>query len=470
MFDSGQTQNATDLDADKLHKLAETTGVLGKDIVEIAAFLDGLEASSTKQIGSLNFARDGAEQILTANSEVIEATKTVSEDTKTMIGAVEDSIGFVRSSSQKIQSVAGWVQQLDTKMDALADSLKTVKATNGEIASIASQVNILAINAKIEAARAGEAGRGFSVVADAINELSRRTAKAAETILENITSLSSSVEELRGEASGVGGQASEVIEAADGTDGALASIAERITQTDKDAETISLKASEVQNASAKFAPHFKDMTSAIEDTVSGINQSRARATGLIDLSETLVQNSVSLGAATADFRFIQKVQDVSEEISLALQEGLATQRITEQDLFNKTLTEVAGSNPTQYMAACTSFMEQVALDTIDAAGEFDPKAVFCTVSTYDGYMPVHFKKFRHPQRRDDPNWNAANARNRRVFDDRVGLKASRSKENFLLQIYRRDMGDGVFHMMKDVSSPIIVNGRHWGCTRLGYKL
>lgn len=470
MLDNAQAQNATNLHSDKLHKLTETTGLLGKDIVEIAAFLDGLEANAAKQISSLNFARDGAQQILTANSEVIEATKTVSEDTKAMIGEVEDSLGFVRSSSQKIQSVAGWVQQLDTKMDALADSLKTVRATNGDITSISSQVNILAINAKIEAARAGESGRGFSVVADAINELSRRTAQAAETILENINALSATVEELRSEASGIGGEASEVIEAANGTDGALASIAERIAQTDKDAETISSKASEVQNASAKFAPHFRDMTAAIEETVDGINQSRTRATDLIDLSELLVQNSVSMGAATADYRFIEKVQSVSEEISRAFEEGLKANRITDKNLFDKTLTEIVGSNPTQFMAACTTFVEQIVLDTIDAAGEFDPKVVFCTVSTHDGYMPVHFKTFRHPQRRDDPTWNAANSRNRRVFDDRVGLKASRNKDNFLLQIYRRDMGDGVFHMMKDVSSPIIVNGRHWGCTRLAYKL
>jgi methyl-accepting chemotaxis protein len=40
---------------------------------------------------------------------------------------------------------------------------------------------------------------------------------------------------------------------------------------------------------------------------------------------------------------------------------------------------------------------------------------------------------------------------------------------FLLQSYRRDMGGGRFVAMKDVSSPILVGGRHWGALRLAYK-
>jgi methyl-accepting chemotaxis protein len=40
----------------------------------------------------------------------------------------------------------------------------------------------------------------------------------------------------------------------------------------------------------------------------------------------------------------------------------------------------------------------------------------------------------------------------------------------LVQTYRRDLGGGVFAMMKDLSTPIRVRGRHWGCVRVGYRL
>ena len=56
-----------------------------------------------------------------------------------------------------------------------------------------------------------------------------------------------------------------------------------------------------------------------------------------------------------------------------------------------------------------------------------------------------------------------------MFNDRTGLNAGRNTRPFLLQAYRRDMG-GQFIMMKDISAPIMVQGRHWGGLRIGYKL
>jgi methyl-accepting chemotaxis protein len=93
--------------------------------------------------------------------------------------------------------------------------------------------------------------------------------------------------------------------------------------------------------------------------------------------------------------------------------------------------------------------------------------VFCAAVDVNGYLPTHNKKFSKPQS-DDPTWNTANCRNRRIFDDRVGAAAGRHTEPFLLQAYRRNMGDS-FVLMKDCSAPIYVHGRHWGGVRLAYK-
>ena len=52
----------------------------------------------------------------------------------------------------------------------------------------------------------------------------------------------------------------------------------------------------------------------------------------------------------------------------------------------------------------------------------------------------------------------------------VGLAAGRNTEPFLLQTYRRDMGGGQFVLMKDISAPIVVDGRHWGGLRLAIRV
>jgi len=95
--------------------------------------------------------------------------------------------------------------------------------------------------------------------------------------------------------------------------------------------------------------------------------------------------------------------------------------------------------------------------------------VFCAAIDRNGFLPTHNRKFSQAQG-PDPVWNAANCRNRRMFNDRVGLAAGRNTKPFLLQTYRRDMGGGQFAQMKDVSAPVFVQGRHWGGVRIGYKI
>lgn len=100
--------------------------------------------------------------------------------------------------------------------------------------------------------------------------------------------------------------------------------------------------------------------------------------------------------------------------------------------------------------------------------QFSDKVVFCAAVDRNGYLPTHNLKFSRPQGAD-PVWNAANSRNRRIFADRTGLAAGRNARRFLLQTYRRDMGGGRFVLMKDLSAPIRVQGRHWGGLRLAYQ-
>ena len=107
--------------------------------------------------------------------------------------------------------------------------------------------------------------------------------------------------------------------------------------------------------------------------------------------------------------------------------------------------------------------------TLPFAGVFaDPRIVFSVAWARSGYLPTHNPDYSKPQGKD-PTWNAANCRNRRIFNDRAVQKVGANTKPFLLQTYRRDMGGGKFVLMKDMSSPIFVNGRHWGAFRIGFR-
>ena len=229
----------------RLTKLAETAAALGYEIVDIAGYLDHVDALSAEQLTILRTVRGEAERVMDANGAVQDAVGAVAERTTRTLEAVEGSVEDVRRAGQRSHEVAAWVAELTERMAAVSDNLKAVETNNADIARIAAQVNILAINAKIEAARAGDAGRGFAVVADAINDLSRQTAKAADSITRNVSTLAGWIGTLRDESASVSDEARSVIAESRETDGALVRIAESVRETHTEAQRISAEAEKV---------------------------------------------------------------------------------------------------------------------------------------------------------------------------------------------------------------------------------
>ncbi|NBO20373.1 MAG: methyl-accepting chemotaxis protein, partial [Rhodobacteraceae bacterium] len=174
-----------------------------------------------------------------------------------------------------------------------------------------------------------------------------------------------------------------------------------------------------------------------------------------------------LDVETVDSPYILGVQDAAARISRAFEAEVTAGRIGMSALFDHRYTPIPGTNPAQVMAPFTALTDRI-LPAIQEPMLGLPRVVFCAAVDRNGYLPTHNARFSKAQRPDDLAWNTAHARNRRIFADRVGLAAGQNRNPFLLQAYRRDMGDGQFVMMKDVSAPILVRGRHWGGLRLAY--
>lgn len=129
-------------------------------------------------------------------SNILDQTNKASNAAESMIAAserVNDTVKSGTLSAQEMEIQADNVRSnskvVEEVIVALTDKIQRVGTFVDTIISISSQTNLLALNASIEAARAGEAGRGFSVVADEIRQLSEDTETASNNITKIIQEL-----------------------------------------------------------------------------------------------------------------------------------------------------------------------------------------------------------------------------------------------------------------------------------------
>lgn len=194
----------------------------------------------------------------------MELHATISEITNTM----EKSAQSADESYAKAQLYADKADNSREEMNSMMAAMERINAASNrigdiisEIESIASQTNLLSLNASIEAARAGESGRGFAVVADQIRVLANQSAKAAVDTRELIEGSIREVSE--------GNRAAENVAAA------IGSVVDGIKQ--------------IADFSKNLKTMVDDQTEAMRQAEKGINQ----------ISEVVQSNAATAQEASA---------------------------------------------------------------------------------------------------------------------------------------------------------------------------
>ncbi|MCA3268669.1 MAG: methyl-accepting chemotaxis protein [Azospirillum sp.] len=456
-------------DARVMTDVATEAGSLGVELADVAGYVDDVAASLAKQVGHLEATRIATEEMASANVDVGRAADEAKALAGRVAGEMTQSRTQVDAAIGDIAALVGNAREIAGDLAGLQQALERIGKVAKQIDVIARQTNLLALNATIEAARAGEAGKGFAVVAGEVKILARQTAEATAEIGATLGELGQQAKRLIGqsESSQSRARSAEAGTAAIGS--VMGSIGTHIDEVVGRIERISGAVHENAGRATKVLDAVRAVSEGVGTSSKSIDRAKGRIDNLVTMGERLIRITAASGVETVDSPFIKAVCDTAAKIAAALEGALSRGEATISDLFDETYVPIAGTNPQQVR---TKFLD-IADRHFPAIQEpmlgLDPRVVFCAAVDRNGYLPTHNAKFSKPHG-PDPAWNTANGRNRRIFNDRVGLAAGRNESAFLVQTYRRDMGGGQFALMKDVSAPISIRGRHWGGVRLAYRI
>ncbi len=294
---------------DESEKMMESAEKVRIGLDESSGSANSVSATMEEMSASMEEIAATLENIVVGNNQVAGEIADVGTQVNDGVGLVSEiqirademhrtTVESKETTGQILEEIRGTLQEAVDE----SKSVEKIRELTGEILNIASQTNLLSLNASIEAARAGDAGRGFAVVADEIRGLADNSKDTANNIQEISVLVINAVDKLSE-------SAERMLEFIDGkvmTD--YDSFVDIVVQYKKDAESVNSILEAISNNTDTISETMQSMNIGINDISVAIDEN---AKGVVNVA----QNMVSL---VDEIEQIQGETEKNEEISLQL--------------------------------------------------------------------------------------------------------------------------------------------------------
>src|SRR6056297_2665458 len=424
--------------------------------------------SQAKEASSKACEQGELSRLVFGNSQVATQTlNTISDNTQQIASSTSDNLDSARQAMTELQSVnqnmetmLTQIHQHDLSIREMGDKSRDIRKIISTIQGISFQTGLLSLNAAVEAARAGQAGKGFSVVASEVKKLAEQANQASEQIAGQITDMLTSIDRALHESKTINEAAGHTMSASRTAYDSYEGMIRDFEENHNLLTHITASVEEISAANMQTHEQVENINDLSMIVAEKTDSSEEVATVLQKTSEEL-QELVSR-FITGEGPF-EQVLSAGRQFRDQVTEQITTFAKSGTNVFDTSYQQIPGTQPTKYRTSYDQVFAQRLQPLCDQTLQQVTSGIFAICVDTNGYAPTHNSRYTRPLS-GDPELDTLNSRDKRLFNDKTGLRSARNSESFLLQTYMRDTGE----ILCDLSLPIHLNGRHWGGVRIGF--
>jgi len=316
-----QVSTATDQITESMQQMArssqqqtEAVETTSGSVDQMAKAIEGVARGAQEQSQSVSKATEITDQISAAIRQVAENADAVTTDSISAAEAAKKGSMTVEETLNGMKNIKDKVGVVAERIQEMGERSKEIGAIVATIEDIASQTNLLALNAAIEAARAGEHGKGFAVVADEVRKLAERSSLATKEIADLIKGIQNTI----GDAVQAMDEGSQEVEAGvTSANQAGQALSDILQATD----AVNKQAALAAEATARMAQASQELVTSV-DSVSQIVEQNTAATEEMAATSGEVSEAIGLIASASEENSaeVEEVSASTEEMSAQIAE------------------------------------------------------------------------------------------------------------------------------------------------------
>ena len=422
---------------------------LAASIFESRELAESVAVASEEMTATLNDVAGTTAKASTLSQQVDESAK----DGQNVVGETAESIDQIRAGVDETLAV----------MNRLELSSGQIGEIIGMIEDVADQTNLLALNAAIEAARAGEAGRGFAVVAGEVKNLSGKTSASTQEIGTIIKAIQKDIREAMKSIETEKGRVEQGVANSGRASDQISAILNLASESADMINSIAIATEEQSATTADISRKIHQVSQTTGEIQTQMENSLATFGELSQTAEKIYNTVGKFKVGNYHDTIKGFAVELRDRAIATLERSIAEGRINRDALFSTDYKPIPNTTPQKFSTPFDRLFDEIISPIQEDIVSRDSKLFYTICVDRSGYCPSHNKRYTQPltgNAQKDTNGN----RTKRIFNDKTGLRAATNQEPFLLQTYMRDTGE----VMNDMSTPIIIGGKHWGTIRIGY--